>query len=298
MAERARDIFEKFKSSEFYRKYEKENPYVIDRIMREVFGDRKRDVARPLKIKEKTYLSYVEYNAAVMGDFLNLFVKQENYIHPGLIKAMVQAFYIDPDGAAVRHHGDEKIDCTADGLISINRLLSKEGLTQEAILSYVRYRMVPVFYFPKEDKGINQRRFAAFGDRIDYTLYDLKQYFRWRNEAEDNPKLKIHDYCHLAMSYEGPKTRKWLDSFESFDQLVDWYGVKGIFVDEQGDVYDLSGYGSQIIRPEGGEKLSRNTYPGYSTRWTYVYYINLKRKIDKFADECRCSGREYCSFTV
>lgn len=52
---------------------------------------------------------------------------------------------------------------------------------------------------------INTERYKKFNDRIDYTLYDIKNYF---NSNFDNDNLK------LKKAYANTTTKKWLDSFK------------------------------------------------------------------------------------
>lgn len=110
-----------------------------------------------------------------MDDFLNLFVKsarQWGVDDNELFRRMIHAFYVDPDGFDIKSIGG--VDCSADGLLSLRRIYDKFGMSETMICKYRRYRKKPIFFFLKEQNGINQSR-SVFGDRIDHTLFDLKR---------------------------------------------------------------------------------------------------------------------------
>lgn len=127
---------------------------------------------------------------------------------------------------------------------------------------YAQYRRVPVFFFPSEIGGINTVRSKIFGDRIDHTLYDLKIYF-----SEERNK------CYMLKAYNRPKTKQWLDGMQSFEHLIDWLGIKGIFTDESYNVYDLEYVDNRILREY------KNLHE-YNRAWSNAYYNNLKSKIN------------------
>lgn len=163
---------------------------------------------------------------------------------------------LDPDGKAIRKMAN--IDCSADGLHSIYRICCMEQNIENIIPAYAKYRKRPIFFFPCEQGGINQTRSRVFGDRIDYTLYDLSLYFT-RPEA-----------CRLTSAYKRPLTKEWLDNMKSFHNIVDEYRVKGIFTDNQYQVYNIE----TEEKIEGFMKKE-----DFSKGWSQSYYANLKKKI-------------------
>ena len=82
---------------------------------------------------------------------------------------------LDPDNKAIRFVNN--IKCTADGLLSINRICAMEKDDASIVSTYAKYRKFPIFFFPCEIGGINTSRNSMFGDRIDHTLYDLKRFY-------------------------------------------------------------------------------------------------------------------------
>ncbi len=165
----------------------------------------------------------------------------------------------DPDGKAVRYEFGVK--CTADGLHSMWRITNMEKNVEQIVPVYARYRRVPIFFFPSEYGGINPTRFKTFGDRIDHTLFDLKMYFTNKEK------------CVMMNAYSRPDTKIWLEGMQSFERLIDWLGVKGIFTDDFYNVYDLEHEDNRIIK-------EYRTLQEYQESWSDAYYENLKSRID------------------
>lgn len=169
---------------------------------------------------------------------------------------------LDPDGESIRIHGCE---CTADGLLSIQKMFDKYGFSPELIEEYREYRKTPIFHFPRVQGGINQTRALAttFRDKIDYTLFDLQNYCNGKTD------------CKLKKAYELPKTKAWLESFDmDFKKIIDWFNVKGIFTDDNYKVFDLE---------YDDRKKTINKYSElYGYEWSDNYYENVKKKIKEF----------------
>lgn len=123
--------------------------------------------------------------------------------------------------------------------------------------TYSTYRKEPILFFPREKGGINTARYIKFGDRIDYTLFDLKQYF------ENKP-------CKLLSSYMLPRTQSWLRSFNDFGDLVKYLRLDRVFTDENNNIFDLE-------KNDGG--ILYEYYPSYTKRWSETYYKNVKEKL-------------------
>ena len=200
-----------------------------------------------------------KFNSTIeqMNQFYNTYGKEENFKEQ-LIKYYIEK-KLDPDGFAYRNVNETK--CTADGLLSIRRICHFEK-TSDIISVYEKYRKYPIFYFPQENGGINTTRSTVFGDRIDHTLYDIKNYYD-KNSAEN---------CRMKKAFNRKRTKKWLAN-KTFENIVDFFGIKGIFVDNNYNVYDLSSYDRKTL------KKYQNRY---SYDWTEQYYNNLKMKIEEF----------------
>ena len=252
-AENDRELFDQYRLSPFYIKYK--DTYVSDIIERDVFG-KQIDLHRMNNLK--SYSEVYQFNLQVMRDILNLFAAKMMIKNRVILWKMTYAAYIDPDSYEVRVF--DGIPCTADGLLSINRIYTMHGMTDRMINEYARYRRIPVFFFPRERGGINTSRAGMFGDRIDHTLFDLKRYYEGKS-------------CKLAKTYELPKTSEWLKKIGSFKKLVDYYKIKGIFVNDKYEVYDLE---------KGDESIIRDYQEVYSREWSKSYYNNLKKKIDGY----------------
>lgn len=248
-------ILEEYKESEFYLEYK----YHSDCILKEVFGERlrKRGIRN---INNMGYRDIYNLNVNVMNDFFKLYYDKAIHRDDYMAKKMIQSFYIDPDSASKMEMGN--VLCTADGLISLNRLFAYNDLSNTIVEEYKIYREVPVIHFPSERNGINMSRAAIFGDRIDHTLFDLKNYY-YNNEL-----------CKMKFAYGLPKTYKWLCEM-SFEKIIDGNELKGIFVNEKYEVYDLEKSDGTVIS-EYSEK--------YPWEWSDEYYINLKKKIMEFKE--------------
>ena len=61
----------------------------------------------------------------------------------------------------------------------------------------------------------------------------------------------------------------------SFENIVDWFGVKGIFTDEEYNVFDLDFEKPTVI-------TSHKPLSEYQKQWTSIYYNNIKEKTQEF----------------
>lgn len=222
-----------------------------------------------------TYEDIHKRNIEMMKAVLALLAEGDNAKYEGIFWSILYDLYEDPDSYAARELGAVK--CFADGLLSIKRIYRNCGLTEKMVSEYDRYRKAPIFFFPSEKNGINTSRCSAFGDRIDHTLYDLKKYFDLLQQGKNTGE------CKLALAYSRPETRVWLRDIGSFENLVDWFRIKGIFVNDNYEVYDIE----NSIFDAGKEReayISDYREP-YEWAWSEVYYNNLKTLIDRYMDK-------------
>ena len=171
---------------------------------------------------------------------------------------------LDPDGRFEKSMFD--VICTADALISIYRICQMESCVENIVPVYERYCKAPIFYFPCEQGGVNQSRSRVFGDRIDFTLYDLSLFYNNGNT----------DGCRLKNTYEKPITRKWLEGIGTFKKLTDIYEIRGIFTDDE----------YRVINIETGEQILET--PKFDSKlwdWSREFYDNLKCMIDKWYEK-------------
>lgn len=166
----------------------------------------------------------------------------------------------DPDGKAIRYVGNVK--CTADAILSLNRICKMEDKEENIVQVFERYRKIPIIFFPCVKGGINTTRANVLKDRIDHTLFDLKMYYTEKRQE-----------CRLLKAYAGKETEKWLDEMNSFEQIIDWWGVRGILTDDGYNVYDLEYADNRILTEY---KIV------YGEEWSKEYYENAKRKIEEY----------------
>ena len=253
-------ILKEYMQSEFYKKYK--DTYFSDSIIIDIIGKKFRKHNFVNRSRDRYNFAY-EKMVEIIQSFIEDYAEQATYADNSMKWKMLYAMYIDPDSYSVREHGG--ITCTADGLLSIRRMYYNLSLSSELAEEYRKYRKAPVFHFPSERNGINTSRAIAFGDRIDHTLYDIKRY------------CEGHDDCKLILSYELPKTSVWLKSFDNdFKKIIDWFGIKGIFVNKNYEVFDLEYDNGKIIK-----KYSES----YSWKWSDNYYNNIKHKIVEYEHE-------------
>ena len=77
----------------------------------------------------------------------------------------------------------------------------------------------------------------------------------------------------MLKAYAGKETEKWLDEMNSFEQIIDWWGVRGILTDDGYNVYDLEYADNRILTEY---KIV------YGEEWSKEYYENAKRKIEEY----------------
>ena len=141
----------------------------------------------------------------------------------------------------------------------MQRICRLEPEEDSIIETYRRYRKDPIFCFPSVPGGINSTRASILGDKIDWTLWDLKKYYSDQREE-----------CLLLPAYRRSKTSQWQDAMGSFENIVEWFCIKGIFTDDNRNVYDLENGG---ILSGGPNRLSKE--------WSQEYYQCVKDKIDE-----------------
>lgn len=247
---------DKFIKSNFYKKYQ--DTYWSDSILQEVFGWN----TERYKIKGIDSMAYEEIyklNMEVLGDyFADPFIRSLSESNPELMWKMQKAFYLDPDEASIRRSNG--IICTADGLISRKRISKHIKSIDDFVSEYALTRKYPIIHFPYEWDGINGLRAIAFGDRIDHTLFDLKNYY--------DPTKRPN--CKLSAAYKKLLTNTWLSRFSGFENLVDWLGVKGYLTNNNYEIYDLEKSDGSLLEQYKEE---------YSWDWSKEYYLNLRKII-------------------
>ena len=83
---------------------------------------------------------------------------------------------------------------------------------------------------------------------------------------------KERDNCRLINAYNRPKTNAWLQKMKSFENIVEWWGVRDIFTDNDYNVFDLECNGDFYVKTH--KKISE-----YEMQWSEKYYRNVKECI-------------------
>lgn len=270
-----------FLNSEFYKKYEKENPYYNDVILKYYFQEDIRST-RNLKTDDKTYDTYFNFNIKVMKDFFYLYYfnidkKDDEAAYQMLTGSYINGkkrggIYIDPDGKSPRLINN--VLCYADGLISITRLIKKKNgkrISPEIVDEYEKYRKNPIIFFPSEKNyiGLNPKRYEIYDDKIDYALYDIKKYLSERNDID----------IRLTQSYNAENTKKWLKNM-TFENLCNEYKIIGIFVNEKYDIFNLEKGNGEVLNEDDYKNFVKAD--SFENQWSDKYLENLQEKILQF----------------
>lgn len=231
-------------------------------------------------------------------------VKENRFNRGSFYNEFLKGTYRDPDSYAIRNIAG--YNCLADGLHSLFRIACDNfnhppyESTNDVIDVYERYRKVPIFYFPpKKDGhiGINVGRslwkgqeidsdkdFFTYHDRIDLFLFDLKMWFKYYFEEENEYNARKICKMHKYYLDEVTETKKWLVDLQKeaiekkyrngFEYLMnEIYDVKNIFVDDEYEVFNI----------ETGELITEQNWCDVKNGdWTTDFYENLKIKIDEW----------------
>lgn len=100
-----------------------------------------------------------------------------------------------------------------DYLYRENEFINNEEKFIEIYYKIRKYENAGHLLWPvHESPTINTERYQKFNDRIDYTLFDIKNYFQEKEKT------------HLKNAYfnkiSGEKTAKWLNTFNNFEEFI------------------------------------------------------------------------------
>lgn len=104
----------------------------------------------------------------------------------------------------------------------------------------------------EQEKSLNEIRSYRFKERIDYFLFELKQWYLGKNEVKASKNI-----------FNGNK--KWFMQFNNFKGYIDFFLLND-FVDENYDVYDLSSYDNSSHSYKS--RISEQPYIEYSGNYT------------------------------
>ncbi len=133
--------------------------------------------------------------------------------------------YIDPDIKIEKEAKikNEYIRFGADGICGIKYLEKFLDATPEEKAKAYKLIRSKLVMWPRHRQSINVRRFQCFRDRLDFTIYDIQQYYL---------------YGESRLVRKNSYTATFLDELESFERFIDEYSFRS-FINENGDVKNL-----------------------------------------------------------
>lgn len=134
--------------------------------------------------------------------------------------------YIDPDIRIVEtiEVKGETFQMSPDGICNIKFLQAncdKANLAEAYAL--IRKKLI---LWPKHKQNVNQRRYSCFRDRIDFTIYDIQQFYK-------------NGSIESRLVNKDSTTAKYLRLIGSFKKFIKEYELRN-FVDKAWNVINLS----------------------------------------------------------
>lgn len=178
--------------------------------------------------------------------------------------------YLDPDRFIVEKKEvdgfTEAIRLSPDGICGITYLLKYYELKdndKELAEAYKTIRS-KIILWPKHRQNINQRRYACFRDRIDFTLYDISRFYAIVDKENRESRL----------IRKGSDSARFLNQFADFPSFAEEYEFDKSFVDiKTGKVFNLS--------KENEETISSYEDYEFSEKINKKYLNNLIDKLKK-----------------
>lgn len=257
--------------------------YYIDKIKK--IEDSKRRRARCLKDeRRKTYEGIVTLNVEIMRMILEYCKKQ---LTQAEMIQIIKAVCMDPDKVSCEKGNSLK----SDGILSLKHCLAFNDSLEDMILDYETYRasQYNIIKWPSHRLSINQLRYACFKDKIDYTLYDIKRFYKFYepifNEdtyLDDNQIVQVHqsNNCKMKKAMLVECTYNWFKEMKTFRNFIETRSLQKFVCerkDEHGkmaiEVLDIAHY-NRDKKEEEQEIIKDYSAEGYV--WDKEYYENLK----------------------
>lgn len=173
-----------------------------------------------------------------------------------VLRPIIESFYKDPDvhdkKLFINNDSFNNIDVGLDGLCGWKILFDIHDGNVKWLEDYeaIRGSLLGYLIWPNSMEGrqhqtINQLRYNVFGDRIDYTLFDIDLFLK-------------EEECRLAKAYVG-HTKDFLKGFGCIKNLAKEMNLED-FLDENGYVKNLDGTTETITREQHKFFL-------FSSRW-------------------------------
>ncbi len=121
--------------------------------------------------------------------------------------------------------------------------------------------------WPAHRKSINTERFKQFSDRVDYTLFDIKNYY---NRDFDMKNLRLLD------AYNNPSTCNWLNQFDNFEDFINKLKFEHWCIKKYNNKYEVLDLSKNCMEYITDYLVKKNDY-----KITLVYLENLIDVIQK-----------------
>ena len=224
-----------------------------------------------------TYSEIIEANYERISEFYasTYYAKLKERNEGGLVKNIVlKSLYVDPDRKKTDVCKETKCTLSADGLVSVHKLYEifdgENGLMWLNEYIKIRKEDYVCLYWPMHWSGVNSCKSNTFADRIDYTLFDIKSFFKilkeYKAEGDDKIKEIVKKQCKLGSALVKEKTYSWLRSFGEFKVFIERRRLMS-FVNKDFEVIDL-----ETEEPIKQYREGKNRY-----KWGIEYYNNLKK---------------------
>lgn len=186
-----------------------------------------------------------------------------------VLRPIIDSFYKDPDvydrELFINNDRFNNIKVGLDGLCGWKILFDiydgniKWLEDYEAIRgSQLGYLIWPNSTEGRKNQTINQLRYKVFGDRIDFTLFDIDLFLK---EKE----------CRLAEAYVG-NTKDFLKGFGCIENLTKEMNLE-VFLDENGHVKNLDGKTKTITREQHNNFLFSSKWSAFKKKEVLSTYI-------------------------
>ena len=154
--------------------------------------------------------------------------------------------YVDPDGYIVKLFSvnEEQMRFSPDGICSIG-YLKKYYKNQDLLSDAYNTIRNKIIMWPKHRQSINQRRYACFRDRFDFTIFDIKQFYK---KGESKLVLKDSQSAQFLKSLGGFKNfilEYQLEIFVKNNDIINLASLDGALI---------SSYEDYIFSPEINEQ--------------------------------------------
>lgn len=153
--------------------------------------------------------------------------------------------YVDPDNIVKLFSvNEERMRFSPDGICSIG-YLKKYYKNQDLLYDAYNTIRKKIIMWPKHRQSINNRRYACFRDRFDFTIFDIKQFYE---KGESKLVLKDSQSAQFLKSLGGFKNfilEYQLEIFVKNNDIINLASLDGALI---------SSYEDYIFSPEINEQ--------------------------------------------